>query len=721
MALRSLPARQSNPFAKSTSASVNTSPSGSPLSRRALLRGSVLGLASAPFVAVGADAPKATKSTKAPAKAPSPAEPTALNRFPRMMQEYYVRRVREAEVKANARRAIIRTRADAEAYLAQIRTKIGQCFGPKPEKTPLNARITGVVDRDAYKIEKVIFESRPGFPVTANLYLPKGKPFPRPGVVGTCGHSANGKAGETYQSFAQGLARLGYVVFIFDPIGQGERLQYVTPELKPKHGTGVREHLHAGNQQTLVGEFFGAWRVWDGIRALDYLLTRPEVDPKQVGLTGNSGGGTDTAWLCGAESRWAMAAPGCFVTTFRRNLENELPADTEQCPPHALALGLDHSDFMAALAPKPIILLDQEKDYFDARGHEEAFARLQAIYRLLGAEQDVRSFLGPDYHGYSPALRTEMYRWFNRVTKASNATTEPALTIEKDETLWCTPRGQVGEASPRNVLSFTRELSAAQAQRRGEVSGDRLVHGINEVLQLPPRTGAPEYRILRPGNNRGYPKRYAGTYAVETEPGVFALTYRLDDNPLLSRVPRGPTRAVLYVAHRSADAELRREPLIKEIVAAERDSAIFACDVRGLGESWPNTCGVDAADAYGADYFYAAHGLMLDWPMVAQRTHDLLCLVDWLKSAGHREVHLVARGWGALPATLAAVLSADVKQVTLKNALSSYRELAEAEDYKWPLSAMLPGVLQFFDLPDCYRALAAKQLRQIEPWGAMAG
>ena len=129
-------------------------------------------------------------------------------------------------------------------------------------------------------------------------------------------------------------------MLIFDPIGQGERLQYAHAELKPAHrASASASTCYAGNQQFLVGEFFGAWRAWDGIRALDYLLTRPEVDPKHVGITGNSGGGTMTTWLCGVEPRWTMAAPSCFVTTFRRNLENELPADTEQCPPHALALG----------------------------------------------------------------------------------------------------------------------------------------------------------------------------------------------------------------------------------------------------------------------------------------------------------------------------------------------------------------------------------------------
>src|SRR5262249_55043837 len=208
-------------------------------------------------------------------------------------------RVRAAEQAGLKARAALQTRTDAEAYVQAVRKKIQLCFGPFPEKTPLNPRVTGKVEREAYTIEKVIFESRPQFLVTANLYVPRGVKFPRPGVVGSCGHSTNGKADPAYQSFAQALARLGYVVLIFDPIGQGERLQYVHLQDQTRPRPGVGEHLQAGNQQFLVGEFFGSWRAWDGVRALDYLLGRPEVDPNQVGITGNSGGGTMTTWLCG--------------------------------------------------------------------------------------------------------------------------------------------------------------------------------------------------------------------------------------------------------------------------------------------------------------------------------------------------------------------------------------------------------------------------------------
>ena len=110
---------------------------------------------------------------------------------------------------------------------------------------------------------------------------------------------------------------------------------------------------------------------------------------------------------------------------------------------------------------------------------------------------------------------------------------------------------------------------------------------------------------------------------------------------------------------------------------------------------------------------------MLDYPYAGQKTYDLLRVLDWLASFGHEEIHLAAKGWGAIPATFAALLSSSVAQVTLKNALTSYTDVAESERYTWPLSAFVPDVLKTFDLPDCYRELARKNLRQVKPWGAV--
>ena len=645
-----------------------------------------------------------------------------LNRFPRMVQDWMVEQVRAAEQRGDARREALKDQADASAYVQSVQQRIRQAFGPFPEKTPLNARVMKVVDRKTYTIENIIFESRPGLMVTGNLYLPNDRSKPVPGVIGVCGHSVNGKIEKAYQSFAQGLARHGYACFIIDPIGQGERLQLLTNENKSLIGPGTGEHIHIGNQQTLVGEFLGSWFAWDGIRALDYLLSRPEIDPKHVGVTGNSGGGTQTTWLCGVEPRWTMAAPACFVTTFRRNCENELPADTEQCPPRILALDLDHSDFLAAMAPKPTMIVAQEKDYFDARGAEEAHDRLRRLYSVFGKTDATALHMGTDYHGYSQANREAMYGFFNRWTGISTVDVEPAITLEDEQTLWCTPAGQVGPLGSKSVSMYTRESSLALAKIRGVKAGAELREAVESTLKMPSIGDVPDYRILRPAGNRRYPIANYCTYAIETQPGIQALVTRLDPNSLLSRPPRGRKRAVLYVAHRSSDAELREEPLIAELIKLEPEAAFFACDVRGIGESQPDICGVNQFNRpYGSDYFLSAHSLMLDRPYLGQKTFDVLRVIQWVKAQGHDEVHLVGRGWGSLAAMFAALLSDDVKQVTLKHCLRSYAEIAESENYKWPYAVMLPGVLKHFDLPDCRAALKSKSIREIDSWGPMDG
>lgn len=705
----------------------------SQLRRQAISRRRVL-------VSIGAHAaalPTLSWLNASPAIAADEYQP--LNRFPRMVHEFFVRQVRESGARHVSKLNQLQTKVDAEQYVLEAQARIRTAFGEEPARTPLNPRVTGAVERDTYRIENVIFDSRPGFPVTANLYIPNEQSAPLPAVVGTCGHSTNGKAAEAYQSFAQGLARQGYVCLLYDPIGQGERLQYVKDDLSSTIGVGVREHLHAGNQQFLVGDFFGMWRAWDGIRALDYLLTRTEVDKQRIGVTGNSGGGTMTTWLCGVEQRWAMGAPSCFVTTFRRNMENELPQDTEQCPPRVLALDLDHADFLAAMAPKPIIILAKERDFFDVRGSEETYERLRRLYRLLDAEDNVALFYGPTGHGYSQENREAMYSWFNRATGTDVAGTErtfdgvlratadvdfaaePAITIEKDETLWCTKQGQVAaDENTRTVFDFTRDKSKQLASARKARRGAALRRAVTDVLKLPMNwQGVPDYRNWRYLGSRDYPTKYAMSYTVETEPGIQAIVYRLTDERWHSRPPRTGKRAILYVSHLSSDNELREEPLIREVMQAEPESPVFACDVRGIGESLPDTCNPGSFHtAYGNDYFYAIHSLMLDRPYLGQKTFDVLRVLDWLASVGHTDIHLVGRGWGALAATFAAVLSDHVTQITLKNALTSYAEIAESEHYNWPLSALLPNVLAQFDLPDCFADLSSKNLRRIDSWGA---
>ncbi|MCB1234898.1 MAG: ABC transporter substrate-binding protein, partial [Verrucomicrobiae bacterium] len=490
---------------------------------------------------------------------------------------------------------------------------------------------------------------------------------------------------------------------------------------KPTIGPGTREHNVAGNQQELVGEFFGSWRAWDGIRALDYLLSRPEVDPEHVGVTGNSGGGTMTTWLLGVEQRWTMGAPACFVTTWRRNMENELPQDNEQCPPRSLAMGLDHDDYLAAMAPKPVIVLAKERDYFDARGAEEVYGRLRRLYGLLGHEDNVGLHIGPTTHGYTQENREAMYRFFNAVTRVSDAQTEPAITIEPDEAIQCTETGQVvPERKGRTVFSFTKAKANALKKKRDAAppKGEDLKKAVLASLRMPERDPAapPNARNLRAGRGkREYPKPFYINYAIDTEPRIQAVCTMLGDEALYSRPPKapegGPDRALLYIADFSSDAELRGDDFAREWIAAESGECVpvFACDVRGVGESLPGTTpDPNPHSYYGADYFYAAYANMLNRPLLGGRTFDVLRVLDFLAEHGWKSVSVAAKGRGALPAGLAALLDERIVRLRLADRLESWHAVATEENYDLALPQMLPGVLSTWDLPDVWAALEPK-------------
>ena len=291
-----------------------------------------------------------------------------------MVHEYYVRRLREIMGQRRQRIAGLRTRADAEAYVRHVRRAVEKSFGLLPKRTSLCPSVTGRDSYAHYDMEKVVFESRPSFLVTGNLYLPKTASTGEkcPAVLGLCGHSLEGKASEIYQSFSQGLAVKGFVVFTIDPISQGERRQFYPKDGGPRPGL-CHAHNFMGNQMVLVDDFFGTWRVWDAIRALDYLLSRPEVDRSRVGVTGNSGGGTLSTYLTALDSRLTMAAPSCYICSYVANMENELPSDAEQNPPGILAAGLDQADLLLCHAPRPTLILAQYNDYFDERYARTAF------------------------------------------------------------------------------------------------------------------------------------------------------------------------------------------------------------------------------------------------------------------------------------------------------------------------------------------------------------
>ena len=631
-----------------------------------------------------------------------------------MLHEYYRQQLLPIFAQRKERLNKLKTREDALAYVADVKKNIKKAFGSFPEKTPLNARTVGVVEYENYTIEKVIYESRPNFPVSASLYLPRDIKGKIPAVLGVCGHAATGKLEGAYQSFCQGLVKKGFAVLIYDPVSQGERHQLdAVPEAKDIAGSCTQVHNMLGKELRLCDEFFGSWRVWDGIRGIDYLCSRPEIDTSRLGVTGNSGGGTTSSYINALDDRLTMAAPGCYITTFMRNFDNELACDSEQIPPGIIASGCDMADFLIAQAPRPSVILSKTNDFFDPRGAAEAYEDAKKVYSLLGAEDNIQIKIEEGNHGYTQGNREKMYELFCATAEIEDDGKEPEINIEADENLYCAPEGNTSKIeNARVVADFINEKAAFLKKTR--TNSEDLPVSLAEVLKISPTEEVPEYKILR--RRRWSGKYMHNQFGVSTEKGIkCTMNYVDNEDGVFFHFPEVDS-ATLYISHLDAWDEI--EAGINEF---EMDKPFFSLDVRGIGDSTPMTCGDydDYFHPYNTDYFYAGHSIMLDKTYLGGKVQDALAAINLLKANGTKEINLAGRGLGAIVAAFAAVLSDNVDTVTLINAPVSYQQMIEDVMTYWPLSHMPSGILKVCDLPDIYKALEAKSLKLIDQWDSM--
>jgi dienelactone hydrolase len=226
----------------------------------------------------------------------------------RLLRNFLLAEAKKAFDARLAALAQVKTPDDVQKRQAALRATFIDALGGFPDKTPLNAQVVGKESFDGYRIERVIYESRPGHHVTATLYLPAGD-GPFPGVLMPIGHSVTGKAADYVQRGAILLAKNGLACLAYDPIGQGERRQLLDVMGKAAIPSSTNEHTLVGVGAMLVGEGTATYRIWDGIRSLDYLAGRPEIDAKRLGCTGCSGGGTLTSYLMALDDRIVAAAP----------------------------------------------------------------------------------------------------------------------------------------------------------------------------------------------------------------------------------------------------------------------------------------------------------------------------------------------------------------------------------------------------------------------------
>ena len=631
-----------------------------------------------------------------------------------MLQEAVVNRMRALNEARTARIDAIKTKDEAEKYVQEVREKVQSCFPMPEDRSVPAAELCGVIERETFRIEKLIYFSRPNYPVTANLYVPAA-PGKHPGVVFVCGHSGEGKSCSTYQYGAQNLALQGYVVLLIDPVSQGERWQFVdVPGAEKINGVCTSEHSMQGKQLRLCGEFLGAWRAYDALRGLDYLLSRSEVDPERIGITGNSGGGTMTTFVQALDSRFTMAAPSCYVTSWQRNFENELRADAEQMPPGILGHGCEMGDLLLAYAPRPILILGQKNDFFDARGLKETWENARKVYKLLGAEENLQYFIGPTNHGYSIENREAMYNFFGKHANiGSNLKESENTEIFEGKELWCTETGQL--MTSRKEFSLLHDLLEKQALQyqaeKKKLSLDELKSEVRKMLQIPDKIDIPYSRHLGPwgaasawrGEGEVPPERNVfSRFALEGERGVFSIL-KINAGSAYRHFPELDT-LTLYLPHLEGACEvleLERGP--EEIYAA--------LDYRNIGETQAVTTA--PGERYGhfssvhdQDYHYDGVELMFGSSMIARRVLDVLQAVEYVKAHGIKHLHLIARGQGALPGAFAALLASDkVESLTLYDAPESYLSMVQKRVTFWPQSCMLPGFLKVADLPDVYSAL----------------
>ncbi len=628
------------------------------------------------------------------------------NGYQHMVQDHYVDMVREMSSQRDKSLREIETVDDVRSYQERVKEAIDEAFSPRPPKTPLKAEVTGTVDRSTHRIEKVLFESRPDCLVSANLYLPSELDGKAPGVIAPCGHTSNGKAGDLYQGFCQRLVNSGFVVLMYDPFNQGERDQYFYLENREKVDSSTHAHNMMGKQMELLGEFFGMWRAWDGVRALDYLLSRPEVDENLIGLTGNSGGGTLTEWLWAVDERFTMAAPSCFITTFLANLENELPQDSEQYPPGIMGRGLEMIDLMVARAPKPVLLLGQEYDYFNKRGLVKAFRDLKHFYKLLGRPEDVQLLVGPHGHGYHEENQRAMVEFFSSKAGVKARRLENTEVVE-DGDLWATEDGNVVAQGSKPVFDILADLADRAKSSRRKLEKKALKDRVKGILAIQEFGGVPSYRVLRA---TGPDEDRFGRYAVETEGTIRAiLRRRVLRDEHVNRL-EGKEEIDLYLPHVSCEEDIEKG------CTSSLDEVFYALDPRGMGESLPEGGKENYFHPYGLDYMYHGFCLLMGRSYLGDRVFDILRTMNLLGEKGADTINLWGRGQGSILALFAGLLHPLTGQVTLQNYPPSFDGWMRVPIVTWPASNVPRGILKELDIPDILESMGP-EVELIDPWG----
>jgi dienelactone hydrolase len=365
-------------------------------------------------------------------------EPRAM---PPLLKQLNAIAQEQLERRANAI-AAIRDVAGAARRQAEVRRRILGLIGGLPDyHGPLNAAVTKTTKREGFSIDHVRFESLPDYYVTANLYRPD-QAGRHPAILMSMGHWDSGKAAG--QLLSSNLARKGFVVLAYDPVGQGERRQAYDARVgRSLIGGATEQHFANGAAAILMGHSVARYFIHDGMRAIDYLVSRPEVDPERIGATGCSGGGTQTTYIAALDERVKVAAIACYMNSFRTLFSGSI-GDSEQSVPGFLSAGLDQTDYVELFAPKPWLITSTSDDFFTPAGARQVFEEAERWYTLYDVPDRVKWVVGPGGHGTPLEVREAIYAWMIRWLRDGRGDArEVPTTLLPDHELLVTPKGQV--------------------------------------------------------------------------------------------------------------------------------------------------------------------------------------------------------------------------------------------------------------------------------------
>jgi dienelactone hydrolase len=584
---------------------------------------------------------------------------------------------------------------------AEVRSILNRIVGPFPDRTPLNAKVVGTARKEGFRIEKILFESRPNFFVSSCLFVPDNLPGKTPAILNVIGHTDIAFRAASYQQLILNLVKKGFIVLAIDPIGQGERLQYYDSAVKHSVvGAPTTEHSYVGKQCFLTGSSAARYFIWDAIRAIDYLVSRPEVDASRIGVTGISGGGTQTSYVAALDDRVAAAAPTCYICGFRRLFESIGPQDAEQNFNGGVASGIDHADLLEARAPKPTLVVATTRDFFSIQGARETVAETRNAFTAFGAK-DHLDMVEDDYgHGYTAKNRRAIYSFFQKYLALPGGSDDQEFPSLERQDLTVTKTGQIMDSVGGESVFSINQSETRKLIDKLESSRQSLPAHLQRVRKEAAEISG--YQVHDEATESIFRGRYQRNgYSVEKhvllDEGNFPV-------PFLLGVPdeATPHPALVYLHPAGKAVEARVKGEIEWFV--ERGMIVLAPDLAGVGETGT------------ADDSAAFLGIQTKRSVVGIRAAEIVRAVRYLKT--RRDVdanHVIALGRAGLTVPLlhAAAFETSIRKVILLDPLVSYEAVVSNRFYNVPSADMVSNALTAYDLPDLAAAIAPRPLMLI--------